>query len=258
MKKDRNKVPGFDEIIFENRNKIYGAYSLRKGYIYSASLSALAGIAIFVILVIIISFVSKNEVAADDKTPMIVVLKTDSSIEEIQKIKTSEPELPRSEFRPSRYIAPVLVDNLDSNDFTLGTVLEIDTIINHPVDNIIVAEAEPEPAISEKEPEIHFFAEEPPVFPGGEEALMKFIYDNVKYPAEAAENNIEGRVVIKFAVLPDGSVSKTEVLRGVHPSLDKETLRVVSLLPRWKPARQNGIPVAVWFNVSVKFELRNN
>lgn len=258
MKKFENRVPEFDEIIFENRNKEYGAYDLRKRYIPYMSLSTLGGILFIVLFVFVISLASKREAAADETKPHLVILKTDSTIEEIQKIKTPEPEIKKPDVKPYRYIAPVVVDRLDSTDFTLAAVSEIDTVVNRPVDEIIVIDEEPEQIISEKEPEILIIAEEPPLFPGGEDALIKFIYDNVKYPPEAAENNIEGRVTIKFAVMSDGTVSKAEVLKGVHPSLDSEALRVVRLLPRWKPGKQNGTPVSVWFNVSVKFELKKD
>ena len=124
-----------------------------------------------------------------------------------------------------------------------------DIIIEPAGDPVIIVKEEPEPKI---------FVEEMPVFPGGDMALMKFIYDNIKYPAEAADNNVEGRVVLKFVVSADGSVTRIQVLKGVHPVLDREAERVVSMFPKWKPGRQNGEPVPVWFTVPVTFTLKKN
>jgi protein TonB len=107
-----------------------------------------------------------------------------------------------------------------------------------------------------KDEEIFIKVEESPVFPGGEIALLKYIAENTKYPQEAAENNIQGKVIVKFAVSSDGSVKRIEILRGVHPTLDQEAMRVVSTLPLWKPGKQNGKPVSVWFMVPVSFELK--
>ncbi len=95
-----------------------------------------------------------------------------------------------------------------------------------------------------------------PVFPGGSAALLKYIAENTKYPAEAEQNNIQGKVIIKFAVEPDGSVNRITVLRSVNPLLDEEAVRVIKSLTGWTPGKQNGIAVPVWYFVPVNFQLR--
>jgi protein TonB len=97
-----------------------------------------------------------------------------------------------------------------------------------------------------------------PEFPGGDIALLKFVKDNVIYPAEAQNVNLQGKVIIKFAVKSNGSVDRIEVLRGIDPSLDNEAIRVVKKLPKFKPGRQNGVAVPVWFMLPVTFRLENN
>ena len=87
---------------------------------------------------------------------------------------------------------------------------------------------------------------------------MKFIAENLKYPEEALRNNLEGRVMLRFVVSAEGSVKRIEVMRSVHPVLDEEAIRVINLLPDWKPGRQNGKPVPVWFSVPVYFQLKEN
>jgi protein TonB len=103
--------------------------------------------------------------------------------------------------------------------------------------------------------EIFMVVEVMPQFPGSEKALMEFIYQNVSYPEKAKEKSIQGRVIIRFAVMADGNVSNISVLKGVDPELDNEALRVIGLLPQWKPGLQGGKPVNVWYSVPVTFTL---
>ena len=95
-----------------------------------------------------------------------------------------------------------------------------------------------------------------PSFPGGNEALMKFLQENVKYPVVAQENGVQGRVVVSFVVERDGSITDVKVVRSVDPSLDKEATRVVKSMPHWIPGKQNGAAVRVKYNVPVSFRLQ--
>ena len=98
-----------------------------------------------------------------------------------------------------------------------------------------------------------------PVFPGGQAALMKFINENLRYPAAAIENGIQGRVVVQFVVKKDGSVGDVKVIRGIDPTLDQEAIRVCKTLPKFIPGKRydNGEPVDVWFTIPVIFKLDN-
>ena len=98
-------------------------------------------------------------------------------------------------------------------------------------------------------------AEEMPSFPGGQVALMRFLSDNMKYPKVARESGIQGRVVVQFVVGSDGSICNAKVIRGIDPYLDKEALRVVSVMPRWKPGMQKGKPVSVQYTMPLMFRL---
>jgi protein TonB len=104
--------------------------------------------------------------------------------------------------------------------------------------------------------EVFIIVEEMPTFPGGESALMKFIYDNIQYPQAAKDKGTSGKVTLRFAVMADGTVSQTTVLRGVDPDLDNEAMRVIKMLPAWKPGKQGGKPVNVWYSVPVIFQLK--
>jgi protein TonB len=99
--------------------------------------------------------------------------------------------------------------------------------------------------------------EKMPVFPGGELALLKWIAEHTNYPTIAAENSISGRVSCTFTVNTDGSVTDVQVVRPVDPNLDKEAIRVLRSLPKFKPGEQRGKPVRVKYNVPVYFKLQN-
>ena len=98
---------------------------------------------------------------------------------------------------------------------------------------------------------VYDVVEQMPSFPGGNEALMKFIKDNITYPDPEA--CVQGRVVVKFIVERDGSISHAQIARSLDPIFDKEALRVVNNMPKWIPGKQNGKTVRVSYNVPVSF-----
>jgi protein TonB len=106
-----------------------------------------------------------------------------------------------------------------------------------------------------KEAEIFLVVEELPEFPGGEEARMKFLSDNVQYPRAAREMGLYGRVMVGFVVEPDGSISNVKILRGVASSLDDEAVRVTKLMPKWKPGKQRGRAVRAQYQMPITFVL---
>lgn len=114
----------------------------------------------------------------------------------------------------------------------------------------------PKPKQEEVTEEIFVVVEEQPEFPGGNTAMMKFLSDNIKYPVIAQENGIQGRVITNFVVERDGSITDVQVVRGVDPSLDKEAVRVIQSMPKWKPGKQRGSTVRVRFTLPVVFRLQ--
>ena len=115
----------------------------------------------------------------------------------------------------------------------------------------------PKPKQEEVTDEIFVVVENQPEFPGGNTAMMKFLGDNIKYPVIAQENGIQGRVICNFVVEKDGSITDVQVVRGVDPSLDREAMRVIQQMPRWKPGKQRGQAVRVRFTLPVVFRLQN-
>jgi protein TonB len=98
--------------------------------------------------------------------------------------------------------------------------------------------------------------EEMPLFPGGDEALLKFIAQNTVYPQKAKENNVQGRVVVRFCVTDKGSVNRISVIQGVDTELDAEAIRVAGTLPAFKPGKQGGKDVPVWYMIPITFALK--
>ena len=96
---------------------------------------------------------------------------------------------------------------------------------------------------------------DPPTFPGGKAALSQFLGENIKYPAEAIKEKIEGRVLVSFIVDVDGAISEARILRSAHPLLDREALRVIRMMPMWNPAKEDGKPVKVRYSLPVSFKL---
>ena len=111
------------------------------------------------------------------------------------------------------------------------------------------------PVIEEGAPFV--VVEEMPMFPGGDSALLAYIAQNTKYPETAKANKIEGRVIVRFCVTDVGGIDRVSVLKGVDPELDAEAIRVVKSLPKFKPGKQGGKPVNVWYMVPITFGLSN-
>ncbi len=107
----------------------------------------------------------------------------------------------------------------------------------------------------ENSTEIYTTVEKQPQFPGGTDALMKYLNKSIQYPADAIEKGIQGSVYITFVVEADGSLSNTKVLRGIGGGCDEEAIRVIKNMPKWEPGMQKGKPVRVQFNIPIRFTL---
>ncbi len=109
-----------------------------------------------------------------------------------------------------------------------------------------------------KETDIYLVVEVMPEFPNGLKALFDFIYDNLKYPSDALEKGIQGRVIVGVVIDENGSVTQPKILKSISPSLDKEALRIVSIMPKWKAGTQDGVPVKVRCTIPIYFKLPND
>ena len=255
MKRKREKVPEFDEIIFENRNKNYGAYDLRKSYNSATGISILGGIAFTALLTLAITFTTEEGIATTG--PRTVTIEISEPILS-QEIPQPQIEPPPELTSAIKNLQPVVTtDSSQITSYIPITEEIIETTENRNVNDTLLFSEVTNPTIP-TEPKPVLIVEEMPAFPGGEIALLKFVSENIDYPFEARNNNIQGRVILKFVVNTDGSADRIEVLRGIDPSLDNEAMRVVRILPKFKPGKQGGVPVPVWFTLPVLFKLEES
>ena len=168
--------------------------------------------------------------------------------EEQQQEPEPEPEQPEPEVTTELEV----VENDAEIEHELGIVDAGDNA-NKEQQEVVITEVGGE--VETEEEEIFVFVEEQPSFPGGEEALYKYLYSSIQYPDMAHDNNIEGTVVIRFVVEKDGSITKASIAREIGGGCGKEALRVVNSMPKWKPGKQSGKAVRTEFTLPVQFTL---
>ena len=195
---------------------------------------------------------STQDVMVVDETEQVQDVIAEEEIEITRQENTPPPPPPPA--------APAVAEVLTVVD---DDVELADVEIASSEDDASAAQAETyvAPVVEEEEEEesaqqIFTVVEKQPEFPGGMSELMKFLSKNIKYPVIAQENGIQGRVVCSFVVNRDGSIVDIQVMRGVEPSLDKEAVRVIGTMPKWKPGEQRGKPVRVKFILPVQFRLQ--
>lgn len=259
MVQNKQFIPSFDDIVFENRNKEYGAYQLRKKYNRVVMWATLIGCFI-ISMAIIVPYLQASTAAkhkARDAKEVIAEMSNDIQNQEAPPPPPPPPPPPAEQQLVVKYVAPVVVDSLKVEDQSKLMISDeqVETTVNKEAVEV-VEQKQDEVQVEQKEEEVFMVVEEMPEFPGGTPALRKFLAESVKYPVVAQENGIQGKVYVNFVVNKDGSVSGAKIARGVDPSLDAEALRVVSTLPKWKPGKQRGVPVRVSYTVPISFVLQ--
>lgn len=263
------------DLVFEGKNQAYGAYKLRKGTskrnLWSIIIVLIAAVAIFSAIAIKnvieanqkVAVTTAVELSKIDKTPKVEKKKVTPKIEQpkvVEKVKSSikftAPVIKKdSEVKPEEEMKTQ--EDLQKTKTTIGA---FNVVGNDEIGGEVLKAkeeiAQPEPPKNEEENKVFDVVEEQPSFPGGQGALMAWLNDNIKYPVVAAENGIQGKVVVQFVVGKNGSISNVKVLRSVDPALDKEAVRVVSNMPNWTPGKQNGASVNVRFTLPVTFRLQ--
>jgi len=258
MENEKIKAPAFDDIVFESRNKEYGAYKLRTKYNRTVMWALLVGIVIIATTIITPYLNAKaleNKMKRAERQVEIKMENLDQPNETVAPPPPPPPP-PADVVQQQRYVPPVVVDSIKPEDVT--QLMTADDAQVEIKDQEVVEVVEVKEEVQEAEPEeIPFVVvEEMPMFPGGDAELLKYIGLNTVYPDIAKENNIQGRVIVRFCVTAKGGVSQVSILKGVDPELDKEAIRVVNTLPSFKPGKQGGKPVPVWYMVPITFTLK--
>ncbi|MCQ2128107.1 MAG: energy transducer TonB [Bacteroidaceae bacterium] len=264
------------DIIFEGRNKEYGAYALRRG---TAKRYNIALICIVAAIIAIVGCAGLYQLATagQDKVAVTEVtqlskLKKNAEVKQKEKVvKIEKPQEIQAVKSSVKFTAPVIkkdeeVDEKETlkNQEDLmnaqGSVSIADVKGNDEENGkdiadlkTITVQAPPEEVQEEK---VFDVVEQMPDFPGGMSALMQYLNKHIKYPVVAEENGIQGRVIVTFVVEKNGSITDVQVVKSVDPSLDKEAVRVVKSMPNWIPGKQNGSAVRVKYTLPVTFRLQ--
>lgn len=169
--------------------------------------------------------------------------------EMIEITQQNKPPLPPAP-PPTTTLINIVQDNVEIED---------DFMIDAEANQLTEIPTYVPPAVTEEEEvaeaEIFTVVEDQPTFPGGDEARIRFLTNNIKYPQMARESSIQGTVYVTFVVERDGSVTDVRVLRGIGGGCDEEAIRVIKAMPKWVPGKQRGKPVRVQFNMPIKFTL---
>lgn len=272
------------DLVFEGKNQEFGAYQLRKSSDKRHNLAMLyVLIGLAVVAAILFSLNMYNDYRAEIEAAeakeraekmsaaqlaqMEEVEEVEEEVEE-QRFEQPEIEVPQEVLATVQVTQIAIVDaeEVKNEVMDMEAQQEDNTargVVNQEgsddadkfqavAEQVVVKEPEPEPV---KEEEIFVAVEQQPEFPGGTAALMKWLANNVRYPQMALENGISGRVIVKFVVEKDGSVSGVTLVRGVDKDLDREAIRVVKSMPKWQPGKNNGQAVRCYFNLPVNFKL---
>lgn len=199
---------------------------------------------------VFVAFEWSSKIAAVDKNVVVQDVIAEEEIEITRRDPTPPPPPP-----PPEPEAPEIIEVVEEKVETHFNINIEDDQSKAQIQTFIPPPP-PKPKEEEAAEEIFVVVEEQPEFPGGQAALMKFLSENIRYPVIAQENGIQGRVICSFVVEKDGSITDVQVVRGVDPSLDKEAVRVIQSMPKWKPGKQRGKAVRVRFTLPIVFRLQ--
>ena len=258
-----------DDIVFEHRNKAYGAYELRTGYTANLNRAFWIGIGCFMLMLLTNFIFARQKDKNLAETGIIIDLQKipDEKVPEIEKPKEIEPPKEVEQVKTIAYLVPEVVEETQ-NETPPPTqdAIEVAVISDKTQEGRVsesISESPPveAPSAAVKAVEIvennlpFTSVEENPSFMGGVKEMYKFLAQNLKYPSAAQRANIQGKVFLKFIVEKDGSITGVETMKGIGFGCDEEAARVVKLMPKWIAGRQNGRNVRVIFTIPVFFKL---
>lgn len=276
----------WNDIIFAEKNKEFGAYQIRKKSDKRHNMAMLYMLMGLVVVFCLILGLNKYSAYRAEKAAlelqeqrekmMDAQIAQEEEVEEQEEPEEQKFEQPEVTV-PEEVLATVQVTQIAivDADQVKNEVMDMDTQKEDNTARGVVTQEgsddadkfkavqeqvvvkEPEPEVKHKEEEIFVAVEQQAEFPGGQAALMKWLSQNVRYPETAQQNDVQGRVIVKFVVEKDGSIGTATILKGVDKDLDREALRVVKKMPKWQPGKNNGVAVRSYFNLPVVFKLQN-
>jgi protein TonB len=251
-----------DEIVFERRNKTYGAYILRK--LYNKNMTRAVILAVIILLAglaypLASSYYAKARAGYVEKEASAEFIDMDKPKEEAPPPPPPPPPPPAELQQKVKFVAPIVTTEEVVEDADIFNQDDLGKTTNEAV--VVTEEVAVETKVEvidvpEEKKEVFTIVEEMPSFPGGEAERNKFLATNIVYPQQATENGIQGTVYVSFVVDSKGNVTDVKVLRGIGGGCDEEALRVVKMMPQWHPGKQNGKQVRVLFNMPIYFKLQ--
>lgn len=264
-----------DDMVFANRNKSYGAYSLRKEYPSIITRALIIGGVVFTLATLAPTIISALAPQEKDNTAMVEVdlMKIPPppidpneppppppppvEVPKVNTVKFLPPEVKPDEEVPEETPPPaveelkeaVAAEKTQEGDPNAEELIVAPEASTGPTKVEKAVEAAP------KAEEIFTVVEQNPEPQGGMAALGAYLSKNLRYPAPAQRANISGKVFVSFVVNTDGSIQDVQILKGLGFGTDEEALRVVKGMPKWKPGKQSGRPVRVKFNLPISFTL---
>ena len=272
------------DLVFEGKNKDFGAYVIRtestKRHNMAVLWTLIGAIAVAALafgLVKANQYLEERRLAnAQDQTEIFMDMtqEAEEPEPEQQRVEPEKPEVLPEEVLKSVKVTELQIvedekvkkedeiktqDELKETETAFGQKdnekgTEDRNVTRTLKEEVVVEKKEEKP--KEVKEEVFRSVEQMPQFPGGEAALMKYLQSHINYPPMAAENNVQGRVVVQFVVDKTGKVGEVQVVRSVDKDLDKEAVRVCKSLPKFTPGRQNGQAVSVWYTLPVTFKLQ--
>ncbi|HEY9005554.1 MAG TPA: energy transducer TonB [Ohtaekwangia sp.] len=266
MKTETAAAKNWDDLVFENRNKLYGAYEMRKSYSgnLATGFSFSIGLAVVAIAIPILSALMKDDVAILPSNPFkekVLIIDPQPIIEPIyvapppaaaMQTVSNNTRIRVTTTAPPNETIPINEDLQLTSSPGTEPGNGIDTSI--PGEGQVPASIPMEVPASSNEPFIT--AEVMPAFEGGMEAMYQFIKRKIKYPGSARRLGIQGTVFVTFVVNSEGKVTNVKTIKGISAECDKEAERVIGMLPNWKPGMQNHSPVSVRMTVPIKFQMQ--
>lgn len=271
------------DLVFEGKNKEFGAYTLRAASEKRHTKSIIIVLSVLIPGLILLAlfyngvFGKPDEEQISISTDVELTSFEDTMEEEIEEEETfelpPEPEeiIVPEEVANEQQVTAILVtedenyeedkqvknqDEVLDNASMIGQVdvtEGVEDLNKTRIIDQVVAEEKP---VEEEKVYNMAMVEQQPEFPGGQAAMYKWLSDHMNYPAVAAEEGVQGKVIVEFVVSKTGAVENVRVLRGRHPALDKEAVRVVKAMPNWNPGRNNSQPVKVTYTLPVQFKLQ--
>jgi protein TonB len=252
----------FDDIVFENRNKDYGAYPIRKNYNANVIISIVIASLIVIAAVVIpyLEYVKNSQKAGKEIRLRYVEMKMEKMEpprEDIYVPPAPAPPPPNT-MANIKYVAPVVVDSVLPIDKSQPTVADVQASNPDSDQKLVSGSGNSDDLLTgqdgEKSDEPFIMVEVPPTFKGGGiEKFRDWVQKRTIYPQIAQDNGIQGKVSVSFVIERDGSVSNVKIVKSVNPILDTEAVKAIESSPQWNPGLQRGRPVRVRFVIPLVF-----